>query len=348
MGNGGHAFAAYLALNGQTVRAWDVDATRISELQKRGTIEAKGIGLTGTARLELFTADLAEAVTGADVILVVIPTIYHASVAEQLAKHLTEGQLVILNPGATGGALEVRSILRCAGAASVTVCETNNMVFTCRSEAPGEVTVNAIKNKVDFACLPASATDTALAQISAVLPQFNPVDNVLVTSLGNINAMVHPVPTILNAARCDAGAPFEYYLDGITPTVAALVERLDRERIAIAEAFKLNIQSLPEWYSDSYGRPVDNLYDAVHNNTAYVDIAGPTSLQNRYLIEDVATGLVPLSELGRAANVPTALIDAAIEMASSLLGLDFRQSGRTLTRLELSELSIADMLATVS
>ncbi|MGV9798553.1 NAD/NADP octopine/nopaline dehydrogenase family protein [Mycobacterium sp. NPDC003449] len=348
MGNGGHAFAAYLGLRGQRVQVWDVDSARIDELRQIGSVTARGSALTGSATLDVVSSDLEEAVAGAGVILVVIPTMFHASVAEQMAAHVKDDQLVILNPGATGGALEVRGILRRAGAGSITVGETNNMLFTCRSARPGTVLVHAIKDRVDFACLPASATTAAIATLSPVLPQFHAVRNVLLTSLANINAMVHPLPTLLNAARCDTAAPFDYYHEGITPAVASLIERLDKERLEIADAYGVEVQTLPEWYTDSYGRQVETLYDAVHNNVAYTDIAGPTTLQTRYLLEDVATGLVPLSELGRAAGVTTPLIDAAIDLASSLIDVNFRERGRTLARLDLERLSVPEIAAAVA
>lgn len=348
MGNGGHAFAVYLGLRGQSVRAWDVDPVRIADLRRVRTVTATGSALSGSVALETMTSDIGKAINGADVILIVLPTIYHASVAEQMAQHVDQNQLIILNPGATGGALEVRGVLRRAGTGSITVGETNNMLFTCRSDRPGEVTVNAIKERVDFACLPASATDAAMTRIAHVLPQFHPVQNVLETSFGNINAMVHPIPTMLNAARCETSSPFDYYHEGITPAIAALVEQIDDERLAIAKAYGLHIQTLSEWYTDSYGRKVETLYDAVHNNVAYTNIAGPTTLQTRYLLEDVATGLVPLSELARAANVATPLIDAAIDLASSLVALDFRDRGRTLARLELTDLTVPEIAAAIA
>lgn len=348
MGNGGHAFAAYLGLQGHTVQAWDVDPQRVADLEQRGTISASGAGFSGTTRIALITADIGLAIKGTDVILVVVPAIYHALIAKKIAPHLVGDQLLILNPGATGGALEFRAVLREHGATDVVVGETNNMLFTCRSDRPGEVTVNAIKEQLHFACVPAAATRWALTQIHTALPQFKAVENVLHTSLTNINAMVHPLPTLLNAARCDSGSPFEYYIDGITPAVAALVEQLDQERVLVAGALGAEVQTLPQWYTDSYGRPVDNLYDAVHGNVAYRGIAGPSTLQTRYLSEDVATGLVPLSELGRAAQVPTPITDSIIQLASSLVAVDFRRQGRTLDKLDLAGLSIQEITTAVA
>ncbi|MDR6989282.1 opine dehydrogenase [Paenarthrobacter nitroguajacolicus] len=348
MGNGGHAFAAYLGLQNQLVRAWDVNPQLIADISKRGSITAHGEGLSGTTDLGFLTPDLGEAVKGANVILVVVPAIYHASIAQRIAHHLVEGQLIILNPGATGGALEFRSILRRHNAAKVVVGETNNMLFTCRSESPGVVTVNAIKERLHFACVPATETEWAMAQIDSVLPQFTAVDNVLHTSLTNINAMMHPLPTVLNAARCDTGSPFEYYLEGITPAVAGLIEQMDSERVGVARALGAEVQTLPQWYTESYGRPPGNLYDAVHGNVAYRGIAGPASLQTRYLSEDVATGLVPLSELGKATHVATPITDAVIQLASSLIEVNFRQQGRTLEKLELSGMNAEEIASSVA
>nr|Q44297.1 RecName: Full=Opine dehydrogenase; AltName: Full=N-(1-D-carboxyethyl)-L-norvaline dehydrogenase [Arthrobacter sp. 1C]1BG6_A Chain A, N-(1-d-carboxylethyl)-l-norvaline Dehydrogenase [Arthrobacter sp. 1C]BAA08145.1 opine dehydrogenase [Arthrobacter sp.] len=347
LGNGGHAFAAYLALKGQSVLAWDIDAQRIKEIQDRGAIIAEGPGLAGTAHPDLLTSDIGLAVKDADVILIVVPAIHHASIAANIASYISEGQLIILNPGATGGALEFRKILRENGAPEVTIGETSSMLFTCRSERPGQVTVNAIKGAMDFACLPAAKAGWALEQIGSVLPQYVAVENVLHTSLTNVNAVMHPLPTLLNAARCESGTPFQYYLEGITPSVGSLAEKVDAERIAIAKAFDLNVPSVCEWYKESYGQSPATIYEAVQGNPAYRGIAGPINLNTRYFFEDVSTGLVPLSELGRAVNVPTPLIDAVLDLISSLIDTDFRKEGRTLEKLGLSGLTAAGIRSAV-
>lgn len=344
MGNGGHAFAGYLGLLGHQVRAWDIDAGLVEAIGKNGTVSVEGV-LSGLAKLELITAELPRALDGADVVLVVVPAVYHASLAQKMAPYLTQDQVVILNPGATGGALEFRNILREAGSPDITVAETNNLLFTCRSPEPGKVLVTGIKEHMDIACLPASEAPRVTRLTATAFPKFTAVPTVLSTSLGNINAMMHPLPTLLNAGRCDLGDHFEYYYDGLSPRIADLVEDLDHERLTIAKAFEVEIPSLVEWYAGSYLGTGDTLYERVHSNRAYANIAGPTSLDTRYLIEDVSTGLVPLSELGRAAGVPTPLMDAVIELASTLLHIDFRTAGRTLQRLGLGGMTTEDICA---
>ena len=344
MGNGGHAFAGALALLGHEVRAWDIAAGLVDAIGQNMTVAVDG-ALTGIATLNRITTDLPRALEDAAVVLVVVPTVYQASLAEKIAPHLTDDQVVILNPGATGGALEVKRILEEAGRSGVTVAESNNLLYACRSPEPGKVTIKAIKERVDIACLPADDATRVFRLITDVFPQFVSVPTVLNTSLGNINAMMHPLPTLLNAGRCDLGDHFEYYYDGLTPHIAALVEDLDQERLTIANAYGVDIPSLTGWYSQSYHGTGDTLYERVQSNTGYTDIPGPTSLNTRYLFEDVATGLVPLSELGRAAGVTTPLIDAAVELASGLLQTDFRTTGRTLRRLGLEGMTTEEIRA---
>lgn len=47
---------------------------------------------------------------GAKIIMVVTPAAGHQDIAQRLSPYLEEGQIIVLNPGRTGGALEVRQV----------------------------------------------------------------------------------------------------------------------------------------------------------------------------------------------------------------------------------------------
>ena len=68
----------------------------------------------------------------------------------------------------------------------------------------------------------------------------------------------------------------------------------------------------------------------------FTQIKGPTSCTARYFTEDISTGLVLWSDLGKVAGVPTPNIDAVITLGGSLLQRDFRAEGLTLEKLGLS------------
>jgi opine dehydrogenase len=148
--------------------------------------------------------------------------------------------------------------------------------------------------------------------------------------------MMHPAPTLLNAGRIESRSPFEYYSEGVTPSLARVVERIDAERRAVARAMGVEVPSIKDFYAMSYGVSGKDLHDAIQQVRAYDGIKGPTSLNTRYLFEDIPTGLVPLSCLGRAMGVPTPAMDAVIELGSILLNRDFRKEGRSLEKLGLA------------
>ena len=245
--------------------------------------------------------------------------------------------MVVLNPGATGGALEVRTTLRESGCrAEVTVAETDTLLYACRSPQPGEAIIHGIKRHVDVAALPARASRDVAAALNSAFPQFAPASSVLQTSLTNMNAMMHPAPTLLNAGRIESRATFEYYGEGVTPSIARVVESIDGERMAVAAALGVRVPSLMEWYAASYGTDGHTLYESVQQVRGYDGIKGPTTLQTRYLFEDIPTGLVPLCALGEVLGVPTPLMRAVVDLGSTLLGRDFWREGRSLAKLGLA------------
>lgn len=335
-GNGGQSLAAHLTLLGFEARLYDVDQEKIGLLKGLRIIKVDG-ALQGEAAPACITGDIREAVQGAEVLMVVVPTCFHADVARAVAPHLVEGQVVVLNPGATGGALEFRQVLRQSGCeAEVVVAETQTLIYACRSARPGEATIFGIKQHVDVATLPAGEAPRAAALLNSAFPQYRPAPNVLYTSLNNVNAMCHPAPTLLNAARIEAASPFEYYFEGITPAVAKVVEQIDAERLAAGAALGVELTSVKDWYAVSYGVEAPTLYEAIQRNQAYAGIKGPTTLNTRYLFEDVPTGLVPLALLGRALGLPMPATSAVVELVNIVLGRNFWKEGRTLEKLGLA------------
>lgn len=338
-GHGGQAMAAYLSLRGFRTRLYNRRAHRIEPIRVRGGIELDG-EVRGFARLELATTDLERAVAGAHVVMVVVPAFAHAAVARAMAPYLVSGQVVVLNPGRTGGALEFAHVLDQAGCpAEVVVAEAQTFLFASRSVGPAMSRIFRIKNAVPVAAIPARDTAACLERLTAAFPQFVAAPNVLKTSLDNVGAIFHPAPTLLNTGRIeDTHGAFEYYHGGITPSVARVMEALDAERAAVGLALGIPVMTAREWLEIAYGATGQNLWEAVLDNAGYAGIRAPASMETRYLSEDVPAGLVPMASLGRALGVPTPTMDAVITLASTIHAVDYWATGRTVERLGLAGL----------
>ncbi|HAI22175.1 MAG TPA: NADP transhydrogenase subunit alpha [Clostridiales bacterium UBA8153] len=339
-GNGGQALAGYLAWRGFPVRLYNRSAARLEAIRERGGVKLEG-RFEGFGRFEAVTSDLGEALRGARVALVVIPASGHRALARAMAPHLAPGQVVVLNPGRTGGALEFYQVFREQEVhPGVTVAEAQTFIFASRVVGPGRVRVFEIKHRVPVAAIPAGRTRTVVRLMRRGLSEFVPAAHVLETSLANIGAIFHPAPTLMNAARIETGAGFDHYHEGISPAVARVLEAMDAERLAVARALGTRVVSAREWLQAAYGVVGSDLYTAIASCSAYSGISAPDEVNNRYLSEDVPASLVPIAALGQLVGVATPAINAIVELASLATGVDFFAAGRTLERMGVAGMTV--------
>ena len=157
-GCGGHAIAGYLAMLGRDVALYNRSHDRIAPFQDRGSIEVHG-RISGCGALSYIGTDLALAMADRDVIMVVTTATGHRPMAERMAPHLRDGQVILLNPGRTFGALEVSHTIRQAGCtADVVVGEASTLVYVARVLVPGTAVIKTIKKTVLISAV--SADDT--------------------------------------------------------------------------------------------------------------------------------------------------------------------------------------------
>ncbi len=268
--------AAHLALMGFPVTLYNRTPENIAAIKARGGIELESFegGPRGFARLVAVTADMAEALAEAEVVMVVVPSTAHADIARAAAPHLRSGQVVVLNPGRTGGALEFVKILRDSGCdADVTVAEAETLIYASRSDGPAQARIFGIKEAVPVAALPATRTRRALEALAPAYPQFIDGISVLHTGLNNMSAIFHPALTLLNAGRIEStGGDFQFYIEGVTPSVARVLEVLDRERVTVAAALGIRARTALEWLKMAYDATGADLYEAIHNQPGYYGI----------------------------------------------------------------------------
>ncbi len=344
-GHGGHVFAAHLGIMGYSVKIYDIDDRTIRPIQERGGIELSGV-VQGFGKVETATTNIKEAIEGADVIMVVVPASSHRNVAENLASYVGDGQKIVLNPGRTFGALEVKSVLDSRGVGGkVTVAEAQTLIYLARRTGPAQARMLALKKEgsVPLAAIPSRETDNILRILSGPFPTYGKASNVLETSMSNFGALVHTAPLVFNAGRVESRSPFKWYHEGITKSVADVLEILDRERMDVSEALGANTYSLQEYIYRAYGVKGETVHEAIQGTAAYGGVMGPDTLQHRFMFEDIPTGLVPFASLGELLNVTTPNIKLIIKVASLLVKADLWRMGRTVQKLGLVGLSAKEI-----
>lgn len=338
-GNGGQTMAAHLSLMGINTSLYDIDVLKIDEIKKEGYINLVG-AINGRAKISCITKVLSEAVEDAEIIMVTTVANAHSAVAMSLSSLLTDGQIIILNPGRTCGALVFNQTLKKAGCrAKYFIGEAQTLIYACRLIRNGHVNVIGVKDEVLLSALPANNTDFILKKINPIYPCFHKAENVLRTSLENIGAIFHPCVLLFNAATIERNETFWFYRD-MTEQVANFIEKFDNERLAVGKAYGINLLSVRDWIKFAYKNTKgDTLCERMKNNQAYHDIKSPSTIFTRQLTEDIPTGVLPIMELGKAAGINTPLLQSMICMCEALLNMDFIKNGRSLHNLGLEGMS---------
>jgi opine dehydrogenase len=352
-GHGGSAMAAHLSLLGLPVRLFNRSEARLRPIEALGGIELITRGIDdapyGLAELEVVTTNMGEALDGVDLIMVAIRRNGHRFIAEQCAPYLRDGQVIVLNPGITCGAIEFHTTLRACGVtADVTVAEAQTFIYASRMLNPAQVRIQRIKNGIPVAALPATRTPEVLKLLNAAYPQFVAGANVINTSFDNVGSAFSPAVTVLNAGRIESThGDFEYYVEGVTPSVARILEAVDRERVAVAAGLGFKSISAREWLYVAYDATGSNLYEAMKSNRGYQGIKSPLTTNHPFITEDVPMTLVPIASLGEMVGVPTPTIRSIIHLSSLLHETDYWREGRTIERLGIAGWSVEQIRALV-
>lgn len=340
-GHGGLAMAGHLGLMGFEVRLYNRSIQRLTAIQARGGIEITGDEVDGFGKVVLATDNPQEAVTGADVIMVVVPATAHEAIASACAPHLKDGQIIVLNPGRTFGALAFRQALIQAGCeADVMLAETQTFLYAARIMDPGEVRIFRVKNSVPLATLRAHRIPECLRIVRKAFPQFVPGDNVFKTGFNNIGSIFHPAIMLMNTGWVEDVADFEFYHQGVTPAVGHILEQLDAERVAVASALGFQAITAREWLYYAYDAIGSDLRSAMRANLGYRGIQAPHRMDMRYLTEEVPCSLVPMSSIGKKFGVAVPLMDCLITMACAMNDHDYIGEGRTVERLGIADMDL--------
>lgn len=326
-GHQGLAMAAHLALSGELVYMWNRSQENIDEICKDNMIECKGV-VNGVAHIQHISTDVKEVIQ--KVILITTPSIAHKYIAKRLAPYITSDMYIILNPGRTFGAIEfAETLLECGVKELPHIAETQSIIYTCRKNSANSVTIYAFKNNIAIASLADDCEEIIEHIPKNIRDYYSPVESVLETSLPNVGMILHCAPVLMNIGWIESEkVDFKYYYDGISPSVASYLEKMDKEKRLVAEKLGYKIESVTEWLQRIYAVEGKSLYECLNNNEAYSEIDAPPSLECRYLDEDIPNGLVPYEYLAKDLQIEVPHISTIIDLAELVTNKKYREFGR--------------------
>jgi opine dehydrogenase len=347
-GNGGHAIAFEWAQAGHEVSLFDFEqyGATLAPVADRGGISADG-ELAGFQPVAYAGHDIARALAGAELVFAVGPAYSTAPFAQACRPHLAPGVAYVVCPSSCAGAVVFKQGLGLdVRDESVLVCETSTLPYAVRLTGPAHITVyNRLKGGYFVAALPGRLTGRAHDLLSPVYAEIEPAGSVLQTTLQNGNPVIHPAVSLCNAALIErTGGDFLFYEEGVTAGVGRVIEAVDTERLAIAQALGVTVLRDPELGIVQGYQAVDNYSTGYSQAPGFRGIKAQPQLDHRYFNEDAGFGLVFLTDLARAVGVPTPNMTAVLRLSSIVTGRDYEaEQARTMAGLGLDGCTVEEL-----
>jgi opine dehydrogenase len=340
MGAGAISFggAAFLEQNGHEPVIWSPSGRSTAALAK-----GKPLVATGAVTSEFhprIAESCAEALAGAAAVLVALPGNGHRLVFDAMAPHLMADQIVLISGHLSFGALYLAKRLAERGV-SVPIVAWGTTVTTGRQRGPTSVNVANLRKKVDVATVPLSDSARGLDICKELFgDRFVPRDDLLAIAVSNLNPQNHMGIALCNLTRMERGESWSQN-ENLTDAVGRLMEALDAERLAIAGKLGVAVRTIREHYSLSFNVPPGSVGEMARRMHERGDATfGPTSLDTRYVLEDVPYGLVPTARLGRLVGAPATLHEAGIAILGAAYGRDFAAENDLLPALDFDHMPL--------
>ncbi len=347
-GNGAHTMAAELTLKGHTVNMFEVPEWKhnMQKVFDTQTITVKGV-LNGTAKLNMVTDNIAEAVEGCKYICIVAPAFAHSGYAKLLKGLLNKDQIVVTYPGAFS-ALVLREAFGDDENCPV-FADANNLPYDARLTAPGSGVVNLFgRNPINIAFLPAEKGPELIDEMREDLFPFEKIyTDVLECGLAIVNPDWHAGPVLFNISNIESPhVNFFLYEHGWTPSACKLNLALDKERKAVGNALGYNLRPMEDFAGrgDDYEWTWEDLYAAGHGCIGLTPICGPNDINSRYLTEDIPFGLVPWAAIAEIVGIPMPLTNGFIDIINVVHEKDWRAEGRSAADLGIAGLDKDSLL----
>ncbi|MBF2759205.1 MAG: hypothetical protein ISN28_02880 [Ectothiorhodospiraceae bacterium AqS1] len=339
-GDDGRLVAALGLAHEAEVKLFSAYGAEIDPILEAGGISLRGAGPVGHYRaaraskpaspcIELCT-EIDTAVKDAQVVFITGPVHKQRTFSMVLAEHVKDGQILVLLPGRTFGAIECAWLLRLGGCrADITIVERQGPAWW--HEAKGSSLILAQTGAMPAGCLP-RGRERIIERLSPFIGDSIPMDSPLASSFADLSAAIEIPALCLSGAGLSPGGP--EIPPGAEPLPAnrslanligadqqALIDRLKAERRRVARAF--GIRTLPDdapWQALFAGAA------AGRGSRPVPDLA----LARRLMRDGVIASLAPLVSAADHTNIDTPLTRALITMTETMLEANVAVAGRRL------------------
>jgi opine dehydrogenase len=320
-GNVGLTLGAYLSDKDNNIKIYKKEKIKEDRTNFQYSLEG---AVNLKTRINLMTNNLKIALEGAEVVFITLPAFCRNNYLEELVDIVDKDIYLIFFPD-NYGVLELDNILKKSDKQNFfKYAGTNTFVYPCRKKSDSYSIVKGIKKEIFLSSTRSEWLEEILEILNNMWDIFSIKENYLEIQFSNMNPVIHPAVLLMNLGRIEnEKGNFDFYNEGITPTIAKIIEGIDSERIEVGRACGLDLKPLSKVMKDVYNSKGENLYKALTQSRVHKDGLAPKSLNTRYIKEDIPYGLAPISNIGKVKGVKTPIINAFIDLANIVMKKDY-------------------------
>lgn len=339
-----------LALNGHNVRVWIPEGNAPQECEIRERRAQVG-RIRSRLSFASVTHNLTAALRGAEVVMVSAPATDYGALSRQLISHLVGGQTVVLSQAPLCAALQFAHQSEAVACdLHINIIEIGTLFDSVKIE-DDFVLISGPRERVSVCGRTRNETRRGLAAASRLWRGLVPASNVLERGLTDVERLIKPVLRFFQTVRSeDIGRSSRF-----TPSASlvSVISSVGDEVDNIARAYALRFSAIEQMLADYTGISAGSLSQAVAE--VWTQPPSSQSAETRTELEalqtlacEVGETFVPLSALAMLARLPVPMIDALIELSSSVTHRDLRKEGRGLDQLGLLGLDLQEIVETIN
>ncbi len=330
------AIACHCLSEGADVLMFSAYRAELEPLRQAGSISVRGEGPIGNYQIDQegpsirLTSELDAAVDHADVIFVTGPVLKQRTYSLVLAGHLNDGQIVVIAPGRSLGAVEMAWNLRVGGnTTEVSIVEPGQLPWWVRKEGT-TLHLSAI-GPAKCSVLP-SGNQRVLAALRGYLPNMVAAPDVIESGFADASGFIEVAALMLGGPAVAPGGP-------ALPIGAVPLDEQHTFRNMIGEQHRAVMRSMAEerrTVAARWGvRTVPENRELYELNTGTESGPGsrpvPTQEHATALVRCAVIGsLVPLISAAGIAGVEVPTTQAMVSTSCAALGGDLLNAGRRL------------------
>lgn len=336
-GNVGVAIATDLSINGHDVTIVKTSQTREGIFEKiksnNNRVYLKENGEYKQAVINKLSRNL-EDVANADVVFVTIQSTYHEGLIKDMAKYLNRHQIVVV-------ICSYMSLFYFNQYCETmpTIVETTGPYLEGRIEEhdkEGEIVfrVGCRLTRSPLSVFPFAEAVHCMEELRTLYKGFSCEYSVVESALLNPNLVLHTVGAVMSIPRIEfSKGNFCMYREAYSRSNKSTIQvmlQLDEEKKNVLKALKCEPVDIFK-AGGFLGDPMESFYSYSESSDRAIS---PTSVNSRYITEDVSQGLVLLESIAKEFGIDVPITSSIISLAGVALNRDFRKEGRTIQKLK--------------